>query len=57
MYYNSIYIILSYLLFYIIYRYNLYVKDRVRDNFLEGGVLITKDRVENLLKVRATLID
>jgi len=56
-YYNSIYIILSYLLFYIIYRYNLYVKDRVRDNFLEGGVLITKDRVENLLKVRATLID
>ncbi len=57
MYYNSIYIILSYLLFYIIYRYNLYIKDRVRDNFLEGGVLITKDRVENLLKVRATLID
>jgi len=29
----------------------------VKNNFLEGGVLIIKDRVENLLKVRAILVD
>ena len=48
---------LGYLLFYIIYKYNLYIKDKVRDNFLKEGVFIIKDRVENLLKVRAILID
>ncbi len=33
------------------------MKDEVRDNFLKGGVLIIKDYIENLLKVRATLVD
>ncbi len=34
-YYSNIYIILGYLLFYIIYKYNLYIEDKVKDNFLK----------------------
>ena len=56
-YYSNIYIILGYLLFYIIYKYNLYIEDKVKDNFLKWGVFIIKDYIKNLLKVRALLID
>jgi hypothetical protein len=56
MYNNSIYISISFILFKLLYNINPKLGFNVKDNILEGGVLVAKKRIRLLKKEREKLV-